>query len=188
MNGLAMLILSGPEVNHIKMAMIDTDLTIKWTPVVTLSDPTTEANWLTVIEDSEGFKSIRITQWSLRGLLEYTEKLTKMGYKDVFNHTEESFLAGLPDNRPKKATPKKRVRISFTASGQVHQSVELEPDMTPELLQKLLRSGDAATTINENGDVTVGIMGIVGLRVVGKVIDVDNDLEYTDFLVSEDNI
>ena len=75
--------------------------------------------------------------------------------------------------------------ISFCAQGSIKQRVEItDPGMTAERLQDLLNKGDAVTTVQEGGDVVLLLNEEE--RVIGKVVDVDNSLEYCEFEVEKD--
>jgi hypothetical protein len=79
-------------------------------------------------------------------------------------------------------TKKRTVKISFLVSGSVSQTVIItDPKITPAKLQKLLESGKAATTIQEDGVVVSVLTG----RVIGNVEDVDNDCSYENFEVTK---
>jgi hypothetical protein len=73
-----------------------------------------------------------------------------------------------------------QVRISFTASGWVSQYVEiLETGWTAETIQKGLKDGTLATTIQKDGGLDIVESG----KVIGVVVDVTNVLEYDDYEV-----
>lgn len=69
------------------------------------------------------------------------------------------------------------VKITFSVSGYVTQTVELKPGVDPADLEQKLRSGVAATTIQEDGEVVVVESG----EVLGTVTNVDNNCEYDDY-------
>ena len=73
-----------------------------------------------------------------------------------------------------------KVKITFDVQGSVTQEVDIfEPGITPAKLKKMLNSGKAATTIQENGTVDIVKSGLV----IGKVNFVDNECSYSDFEV-----
>ena len=75
----------------------------------------------------------------------------------------------------------KTVKITFDVQGSVTQEVQItDPKITPAKLQKMLNTGVAATTIQENGSVDIVRSG----KVIGRVIFVDNECSYTDFEVT----
>jgi hypothetical protein len=72
------------------------------------------------------------------------------------------------------------VQIRFDVAGSVTQTVRiLDPKISPEILQKLLRSGEAATTIQEGGNLEYLLDG----KLIGVVENVDNDCEYSEYEV-----
>ena len=79
----------------------------------------------------------------------------------------------------------KTVDITFCVQGYIKQTVELTNDnYTPEQVQDLLDKGEALTTIQEGGNVC--LYDAEGNEIVlGKVVNVDNNLEYDDFDVEE---
>jgi hypothetical protein len=75
--------------------------------------------------------------------------------------------------------------ISFQAVGKIKQRVRIvDPAFNAEVLEKLLQSGKALTTIQENGDVVAQIND--KLYVIGVVEQVDNQAEFSDFRVEPD--
>jgi hypothetical protein len=70
-------------------------------------------------------------------------------------------------------------RISFDVSGTVEQTVLItDPKMTEGKLDRGLRDGRIATTIQEGGQLIVVKTG----RVIGKVLSVENECEYSEFM------
>lgn len=68
--------------------------------------------------------------------------------------------------------------LSFTAQGHVNQTIQItNPAYTPRQIVDMLNSGDAETTVQEDGTVDITATG----EVIGKVVYVDNHLEYEDF-------
>jgi hypothetical protein len=75
-----------------------------------------------------------------------------------------------------------KLKISFSAVGWVQQTIEItDPNITPMELVTGLNSGKFVTTIQKNGSVDITDSG----KSVGKVINVDNSLEYSDFELDE---
>ncbi len=71
------------------------------------------------------------------------------------------------------------VQLEFSVSGSVRQVVDiLDPSITPDVLVAGLNSGKYLTTVQENGDVVVNEPS---LRVVARVLSVDNECAYEDF-------
>ena len=71
------------------------------------------------------------------------------------------------------------VRLEFSVTGSVRQVVDiLDPSITPDVLVAGLNSGKYLTTVQENGDVVVNEPS---LRVVARVLSVDNECAYEDF-------
>lgn len=83
----------------------------------------------------------------------------------------------------KKPEPGREVTVTFEAQGSVKQTVLLtDPNIIARKLEKMLRKGEAATTIQEGGTVDVVADG----KVLGRVVNVDNNLEYDVFDVEDD--
>jgi hypothetical protein len=75
----------------------------------------------------------------------------------------------------------KTVKITFGVEGTVTQEVTItDPKITPAKLRKMLLTGVAATTMQENGTVEIIRSG----KVIGKVTYVDNECSYVDFEVT----
>lgn len=75
-----------------------------------------------------------------------------------------------------------QVAITFSASGYIKQNVIItKKGLTPAKLESLLNKSKAFTTIQEDGEV---ILISSKKEVIGKVINVDNNLEYDDFVVN----
>ena len=74
-------------------------------------------------------------------------------------------------------------RITFDVSGTVEQTVVItDPKITEGRLDRLLNEGKVATTIQEGGQLMMVKTG----RVIGKVLTVDNECEYSEFMVELD--
>jgi spore germination protein GerM len=76
----------------------------------------------------------------------------------------------------------KEVSITFNVSGWVTQILEVDDDITEQGLQELIEGlgdGRFVTTIQEGGEVLDEDMKRVGL-----VVDVDNNIEYSDFEIT----
>jgi hypothetical protein len=71
--------------------------------------------------------------------------------------------------------------ITFTAQGYVKQTVELQPGvkLTPKQLENGLNSGRYGTTIQEDGTLEITRSG----KILGTVVNVENQLEYAGFEV-----
>jgi hypothetical protein len=68
--------------------------------------------------------------------------------------------------------------LSFTAQGHISQTIQItNPAYTPKRIVAMLNSGKAVTTVQENGTVDIVATG----EVIGKVVNVNNELEYDDF-------
>ena len=77
----------------------------------------------------------------------------------------------------------KSVKLRFSAQGIVNQTVEIvDSSITPDILIKMLKNGEAVTTIQEGGNVEITSSKIMtaGKR-IAIVVDIDNELEYEDF-------
>lgn len=75
--------------------------------------------------------------------------------------------------------------ISFAVSGYVDQTVEItDLKLTAAQLQKGLKSGKFATTIQDGGEVIVVKTG----RVIGRVVSLDNNCEYEDYNVEDQSV
>lgn len=75
-----------------------------------------------------------------------------------------------------------KIRISFAASGYVGQTIEMtNPEITPQQLIDGLNSGLYVTTIQEDGSVDITKSG----ESIGRVVDVDNCLEYEEFELND---
>lgn len=78
----------------------------------------------------------------------------------------------------------KTFEISFTAQGYVKQTVEITDETwTASKLEKALNKGKVVTTIQEDGSIDITASG----KSIGKILNVDNNLEYEDFDVTEDD-
>ena len=75
----------------------------------------------------------------------------------------------------------KNLRVTFGASGYVTQDIEVPDEVTAEELEAKLNSGEWVTTIQEGGSLDVTATG----QAVGKVLYVDNSLEYDEFSATE---
>lgn len=71
----------------------------------------------------------------------------------------------------------KQVKVSFSVSGTIEQTLEVPADMTLSELEDQLNNGQIVTTVQEGGSLDVTATG----NSIGKVLDVDNQLEYEDF-------
>jgi hypothetical protein len=95
-------------------------------------------------------------------------------------------FASLPKKVKARKGSKREQRefeITFSVSGYVTQNVLItDPKITAHQLQSMLETGRAMTTMQEGGVVIVTRTD----RVIGKVVDVDNNCQYEDFDV-EDN-
>ena len=75
------------------------------------------------------------------------------------------------------------VKISFVVSGYVYQQVQItDENISPEKLQKMLNSGEAVTTIQDNGSVEIVAKG-TKIGEVKKGMTSKSDLEYSNFKV-----
>ncbi len=75
----------------------------------------------------------------------------------------------------------KTCEIVFSVSGWVEQTIEiLDEKYTAAKIVKGLESGSICTSIQEGGEVIL-IDKKGNTRIIGKVIDVDNNCEYMDF-------
>ncbi len=70
-------------------------------------------------------------------------------------------------------------KISFTAQGTIYQTIEILNGDSIETVIEKLNNGQYVTTIHESKMIEVTESG----RVVAKVINTDNQLEYNDFEV-----
>jgi len=75
----------------------------------------------------------------------------------------------------------KTLSASFDASGYVVQDIEVPDEVSAEELESKLASGEWVTTIQEGGSLEVTATG----EVIGKVVSVDNNLEYDGFAAAE---
>lgn len=75
----------------------------------------------------------------------------------------------------------KNIRVMFGASGYVTQDIEVADEVTAEELEAKLNSGEWATTIQEGGSLDVTATG----ESIGKVLYLDNGLEYDEFSATE---
>jgi hypothetical protein len=76
----------------------------------------------------------------------------------------------------------KRAKVTFSVSGTITETIRItDPSITISKLQKMLKSGEAVTTIQEWGSVDITATGLV----IGTVEVVDNECEYTDFEVTK---
>ena len=75
----------------------------------------------------------------------------------------------------------KTVDISFLVQGHITQTIELPPDcnLTGDEIIEQLDSGKMLTTIQEGGDVIM--VNSEGIDIVASVLNVDNELEYSDY-------
>jgi spore germination protein GerM len=76
----------------------------------------------------------------------------------------------------------REIDITFKASGWVTQTVEVDDDITEQDLEELvsgLSDGRLATTIQEGGEILDE-----DLRRVGLVVEIDSNLKYSDFAVT----
>ena len=71
------------------------------------------------------------------------------------------------------------IKITFSVSGYVTETVELNPGVDPNSLVQRLNSGEVATTIQEDGSVIVVGTG----EVLGTVVSGDNRCEYDEFVI-----
>jgi hypothetical protein len=71
----------------------------------------------------------------------------------------------------------KNIKVTFGASGYVSQDISVADDISAEELAENLNSGKWVTTIQEGGNLEVTESG----EVIGKVVNVDNELEYDEF-------
>lgn len=72
------------------------------------------------------------------------------------------------------------MEISFLVSGHVVQEIELRGEFITLSHQEVVRkleSGDFATTVQDGGN----IVRVNDMAVVGRVVSVENHLEYTEF-------
>jgi hypothetical protein len=76
----------------------------------------------------------------------------------------------------------KNIKITFGASGYVTQDISVPDEVSAEEVAAKLNSGDWMTTIQEGGNLEVVASG----EVIGKVVNVDNDLEYDEFSVERE--
>jgi uncharacterized membrane protein len=68
--------------------------------------------------------------------------------------------------------------LSFTATGHIEQTIEITNlAYTAKKIVAMLDSGEATTTVQEGGKVEITATG----EVIGKVVNVDNSLEYEEF-------
>jgi hypothetical protein len=73
-------------------------------------------------------------------------------------------------------------QITFNASGWVKQNVKIiDPNVTADELEQMLKSGEAITTIQDDGV----IINAKDSHVIGVMEQVNNDCEYTDFEVEK---
>ena len=73
-------------------------------------------------------------------------------------------------------------QIKFDVSGSVTQTVVIQDKkITPEILQQLLISGEAVTTIQKSGTVEYLKDG----KIIGYVESVDNECEYSEYEVED---
>ena len=71
----------------------------------------------------------------------------------------------------------KNIKITFGASGYVTQDLSVSDEVSAEEVAAKLNSGEWMTTIQEGGSLEVVASG----EIIGKVVNVDNDLEYDEF-------
>lgn len=73
----------------------------------------------------------------------------------------------------------KEIDISFLVQGHINQTIELFDDYEHINVVEGLEAGTVMTTVQEGGDV----LGVVdgNLITIGKVVNVDNNLEYEDY-------
>jgi hypothetical protein len=77
-----------------------------------------------------------------------------------------------------------KLEIVFSVSGYVKQTVEVDSAITANKLQELLNNGEVATTMGEDGN----LIYISSGELIGKVVDMDSDLEYCDYDVTEESL
>lgn len=78
---------------------------------------------------------------------------------------------------------KRYAKISFLASGHVIQDVLItNPDITPDILTAMLKSGEAVTTVQEGKNVcaTTG-----DWSPIAEVVYVEAELDYNDFILED---
>ena len=75
----------------------------------------------------------------------------------------------------------KDVKIAFSVSGWVTTTVSVPDEFELDDLQRKLNDGTYVTTLQEGGTLDVLESG----KEIGRVIDVDNELGYEDFEVTE---
>lgn len=78
--------------------------------------------------------------------------------------------------------------VKFSATGWIRQRIQIvDCNLSPDEVQAMLNDGRLITTVQEGGEVLIQGGGELGpLHTVGKVISVDNNMEYTDFEVEAD--
>ena len=76
----------------------------------------------------------------------------------------------------------KNIKVTFGASGYVTQDIAVADDISEQEMAENLNSGKWVTTIQEGGNLEVTASG----EVIGKVVNVDNDLEYDEFRAGAD--
>ncbi len=68
--------------------------------------------------------------------------------------------------------------IKFSVNGYVKQRIDiLVPTLSVEDIVRMLRDGEALTTIQEDGQ----LIRLSGGEILARVIDVDNNCEYSDY-------
>lgn len=73
----------------------------------------------------------------------------------------------------------KNIKVTFDAFGYVTEYIAVSDEVSAEELEANLNSGKWVTTIQEGGSLEVAATG----EVIGKVVDVENSLEYDEFSV-----
>lgn len=77
-----------------------------------------------------------------------------------------------------------KASITFSANGYFTQEVEITKEgLTAQQLQEMLNAGKAWTTIDDSGEGKVEIVETG--EIIGRVLSVDNNLDYDDFVVEE---
>ena len=72
----------------------------------------------------------------------------------------------------------KKFKLSFLVQGHVDQTIEItNKDYIPNEIIKMLNNGKILTTIQNGGKIIIDENGIE----IGKIINIDNWLEYSDF-------
>lgn len=94
---------------------------------------------------------------------------------------QEKISAGLRLSwkRRKEMKNAREMKVSFCVSGHIVQTIRLHNscELTPEEVVKGLQEGTIATTVRYGGEVDMVADG----KTIGVIIDLDNNLEYSDF-------